>query len=206
VVASGGEDGTVCIWKVESGWFDGWGAEGWEAKDFDPVVRIDASLRKIGQVAWHPTAQHVLASASAEHTIKLWDLNATEKAQITLAGHNDAIQSVAWDPTGQLIATTCRDRKLRLFDPRASTEAIRAVDGHGGIKGARVIWMGDRGRLATTGFSKMSERQLGLWDAGSLDNIKTIGLDQSSGVLMPFWSDNGILFIGSSRLLSYEPA
>jgi coronin-1B/1C/6 len=199
VVASAGEDGQVCVWKVEPGWFTGWGAEKWEPKDFDPVARIDASPRKIGQVAWHPTAKYVLASASGEHTIKLWDLNAPEKAQITLSGHNDAIQSMAWDPTGQLIATTCRDRKLRLFDPRAGTEAIRTADSHGGIKGARVIWMGDRGRLATTGFSKMSERQLGIWDASSLESIKMIGIDQSSGVLMPFWSDNGLLFVGQSH-------
>jgi coronin-1B/1C/6 len=192
----------VCLWKVESQWFDGWGVEGWDPKDFDPVLRIDASPRKVGQVSWHPTAKHVLASASGEHTVKLWDIGAPEHAQVTLSGHGDAIQSLAWDPVGSVLATTCRDRKLRLFDPRAGAEAIRIVDGHGGIKGARVIFMGDRGRLATTGFSKMSERQLSIWDAGSLDNIKTIGIDQSSGVLMPFWSDNGILFVGMWTFLA----
>ena len=62
--------------------------------------------------------------------------------------------------------------------------------------------MGDLDRIATTGFSKMSDRQVGLWEGGSLNNIKMTTIDQTSGVLMPFWSDNNILFLGTSRLMS----
>lgn len=200
IVASGGEDGKVCVWKVDASSFEDWGAEGWEPMDFDPVARIDASPRKIGQVLFHPTASHVLASASGEHTVKLWDLGAPESPQGTLGGHADAIQSLAWNPIGTLLVTTCRDRKLRLFDPRSGPDAVRTVDGHGGIKGARAVWMGDRDRIATTGFSKMSDRQLSVWDGGSLANIKTVTIDQSSGVMMPFWSDNGLLFLGELYL------
>lgn len=58
--------------------------------------------------------------------------------------------------------------------------------------------MGDRDSIATTGFSKMSDRQVAIWETGGLSNIKTMSIDQSSGVLMPFWSDNNILFIGTS--------
>ena len=62
--------------------------------------------------------------------------------------------------------------------------------------------MGDRDRIATTGFSKMSDRQAAIWETGSLSNVKTITIDQTSGVLMPFWTDNNILFLGA--LLSPE--
>lgn len=185
------------IWNVDSSAFEGWGQEGWVPRDFDPVLRIDGSARKIGQVMWHPTAKNIVASASGEHTVKLWDLANPEDARTTLGGHNDAIQSMAFDPTGTLLATTSRDRKLRLFDPRAGGDAVRTADGHGGIKGARVVWMGDTGRIATTGFSKMSDRQVGIWDAGSLASIKNTTLDQSAGVVMPFWTDNHILFLGA---------
>lgn len=198
IVASGGEDGNVMIWKVDDRIFDGWAEDGWEApRDFDPVARIPASPKKIGQVAWHPTAAHVLASASGEHTVKLWDLTSGDgEVRAILSGHLDAIQSIAFNAVGTVLATTCRDRKLRLFDPRTGGEPVRVTDGHGGVKGARVVWMGEMDRVATTGFSKMSDRQVGIWETGGLGNVKLTSLDQSSGVVMPFWSDNNILFLG----------
>lgn len=72
---------------------------------------------------------------------------------------------------------------------------MRVGDGHAGIKSSRVVWMGEQDRIATTGFSKMSSRELGVWDTGSLANLKTITVDQTAGVLMPFYSDNNILFV-----------
>jgi coronin-1B/1C/6 len=184
------------IWQVDSSAFEDWNTDGWEPQDFGPVLRIAASQRKVGQVLWHPAAQHVLASAVGDHTVKLWDLGAPESPRAVLAGHGDTIQSLAFSPTGQIIATTSRDRKLRLFDARAGGEAVRVGEGHGGIKGARVVWMGDRDRIATTGFSRMSDRQVSVWETGGLKSVKTIALDQSAGVVMPFWSDNNILFLG----------
>jgi len=158
-------------------------------------------------VQFHPTASHVIATASGDQVVKLWDLNNTDDPRAVLSGHMDAIQSIAFNPSGTLLATTCRDRKIRIFDPRSGPTAVRITDGHGGIKGARVTWMGDRDSLATTGFSKMSDRQLSIWETASLGNIKTVSIDQSSGVIMPFWSDNGLLFLagkGDGNIRYYE--
>lgn len=209
VVASAGEDGKVMIWKVEEYAFEGWGQEHWEPQDFDPVARIDVSPRRVGQVLFHPTANNVLASTTGDHTVKLWDLENSENARSVFTGHGDAIQSLAFNPSGNLLVTTCRDRKIRLFDPRAGGDAVRVGEGHGGIKGARVTWMGDRDSIATTGFSKMSDRQVGVWETGGLSNVKMMTIDQTSGVLMPFWSDNNILFLagkgdGNIRYYEYE--
>lgn len=209
LVCSAGDDGQILLWKVEDSVFEGWGADKWVPQDFDPVLRIGASNRRVGQVLFHPTAKHVVAGATGDHVVKLWDIGSPEEPQRILGGHNDAIQSFAFDFSGNLIATTSRDRKLRVFDVRAGGDAVRMTDGHGGIKGARVVWMGNQDRIATTGFSKMSDRQIGLWDTSGLKNVKMITVDQSSGVLMPFYSDNNILFVagkgdGNIRYYEYE--
>jgi coronin-1B/1C/6 len=195
VVASGGDDGKIMIWKVEDSAFDSWGQEHWVPQDFEPVARIDGSARRIGQVLFHPTANHVLAAASGDHVVKLWDLGKPESPMSTLGGHGDVIQSLAFNAVGSTLVTTCKDKKIRLFDPRTGGDPVRVAEGHTGIKGARVVWMGEKDTFATTGFSKMSDRQVGIWDAGGLKEIKMITLDQSVGVTMPFWSDNGILFL-----------
>ena len=35
-----------------------------------------------------------------------------------LSCHNDIIQSISWNRDGSLFSTTCKDKKLRIIDPR----------------------------------------------------------------------------------------
>ena len=50
--------------------------------------------------------------------------------------------------------------------------------------------MGEHNRIVTTGFSRMSDRQIALWEPG---NGSPIGgftiIDSISGVCMPFWGE-----------------
>lgn len=71
--------------------------------------------------------------------------------------------------------------------------------------------MGEHNRIATTGFSRMSDRQIALWEPGQ---DKPIGgftnLDSISGVCMPFWDDaTSCLYLagkgdGNIRYFEYE--
>lgn len=165
------------------------------------------AYRKIGQVMFHPTASNVVAAAGGDHVIKLFDIE-SQKEHSSLGGFTDSIQSLDFDWTGSTLAATCRDRKLRIFDPRAGGEAVQVADSHPGIKGSRIIWCGSTNRLATTGFSKTSDRQLWLWDSQNIKTpVKQTLIDTSSGVMMPFWSDNSIIFLagkGDGNVRYYE--
>lgn len=165
------------------------------------------SYRKIGQVLFHPTASNVVAAAGGDHTIKLWDIQ-SQQDRSTLTGFSDAIQALDFDWTGNTLIATCRDRKLRTFDSRKGGAAVQTTEGHPGIKGSRVIWCGSTDRVITTGFSKTSDRQMFLWDSKNLTKpLKTVSVDTSSGVIMPFWSDNSIVFLagkGDGNVRYYE--
>ena len=63
---------------------------------------------------------------------------------------------------GSLLATTCKDKKLRLLDPRTG-EIVQQGSSHQGTKASKVAYIGNTGTLFTTGFSKFSDRQLAVW-------------------------------------------
>ncbi|KAK4692143.1 hypothetical protein P7C70_g9193, partial [Phenoliferia sp. Uapishka_3] len=210
LIASAGEDGRVAITRIDDTILrDGWSGDAGEVRDLEPMMKFNAHGRKAGHVLWHPTANGILASASTE--VKIWDVEAGQAA-FTSEIHSDMVQSLDWDFVGSTYATTCKDKKLRLFDPRSGSSAVTVADSHSGIKGSRVAWMGSLDRIVTTGFSRTSERQVYVWDSRELTKgpIKTLTIDQSSGTLMPFWNaGNNVLFLagkgdGNIRYYEYE--
>lgn len=146
---------------------------------------LTPTRRKVGQVLFNPAAENVLASASGDFTIKLWDVESGQSHQVLR--HNDIVQSLTWNATGTLLATTSRDKKLRVWDVRQE-RPVSENPGHAGAKNSRAVWMGEHNRVATTGFSRMSERQIALWEPGNPEPIGGFTmLDSISGVCMPFY-------------------
>lgn len=159
-----------------------------DIQDVAPASRLSGHTRKVGHVQFNPAAQNVLASSSGDYSIKLWDIDA-ESSKLVLK-HGDIVQSLSWSGDGKYLTTTCRDKKLRVWDVRQEKPVVETL-AHSGAKAQRAVWMGDHDRIATTGFSKMSDRQLGLWDVRAcrepLDGFTM--LDQMSGVCIPFWDE-----------------
>jgi coronin-7 len=86
---------------------------------------------------------------------------------------------------------------------------LQSGDCHQGVKPSRVLWLGKLNVIATTGFSKMRERQLGIWDPSNLSKslVMTI-LDSSTGVIDLHY-DNDINFLylvgkGDATVRVYE--
>ncbi|KAL9021200.1 MAG: hypothetical protein Q9185_001601 [Variospora sp. 1 TL-2023] len=183
--------------------------EGEDPKDVGPLKQLTGHSRKVGHVLFNPAAANVLATSSGDYTVKIWDVEAGSP-RLTLR-HTDIVQSLSWSANGSLVVTTSRDKKLRIWDVRQEAPA-HTVPGHAGAKNSRVTWMGEQDRIATTGFSKMSDRQLGLWDLR--DPKEPVGgfhmLDSISGVCMPFWDEaTKCLYLagkgdGNIRYFEYE--
>ncbi|RFU72562.1 hypothetical protein TARUN_9693, partial [Trichoderma arundinaceum] len=206
IIASASEDGKVFIWEVPQDFTLYTDAE--VTPDVSPVSKLGGHTRKVGQVLFNPAAENILASASGDFTIKLWDIG-TGQSHLTLQ-HTDIVQSLSWNASGNLLVTTSRDKKIRVWDVRQE-KPVHEAAGHTGAKNSRAVWLGEHNRFATTGFSKMSERQIALWEPGRSDPIGGFThLDAISGVCMPFWDEgSNCLYLagkgdGNIRYFEYE--
>lgn len=188
LIASGSDDGKVFLWRVPENFTVRPEADADDIQDLAPIGKLSGHPKKIGHVLFNPAAENVLATASGDYTVKIWDIEAGAP-KLTL-NIGDIVQSQSWSANGSLLVTTSRDKKLRIWDVRQERPA-HETNGHTGAKNSRAVWLGERDRIATTGFSKMSDRQLALWDIRAvrepINGFKT--LDSISGVCMPFWDD-----------------
>ena len=70
----------------------------------------------------------LLASASWDNTIKLWDPHTGEHLR-TLEGHSSEVTSVAFSPDGGFLASASDDDTIKLWDPHTG-EHLRTLEGH----------------------------------------------------------------------------
>ncbi len=63
----------------------------------------------------------MLASASEDRTVRLWDTKTAEEKQV-LKGHGDSVGAVAFSPDGTMLASASLDRTVRLWDAKAGKE------------------------------------------------------------------------------------
>jgi WD40 repeat protein len=87
--------------------------------------RLDGHTRTVISVNFSPDGQ-LLASASDDNTIKLWQLDGT--LITTLEGHSNRIRSVKFSPSGQLIASASYDGTIRLW--RRDGTLINVLQAH----------------------------------------------------------------------------
>ncbi|KAJ8678987.1 hypothetical protein QAD02_014774 [Eretmocerus hayati] len=200
------DDGMIRLWNIPS--------TGLKEPTNAPDHTIEAHTDKIYLIKFHPLAADVLASASYDMTVKIWNLESlkSDKSinnEITLTGHTDQIFSLAWSPCGQYLATACKAGKLRIYKPRSNDTPIREGKGPVGTRGARVIWALDGRYLVVMGFDKVSERQILVFKADNLNApLNTVGLDVSPAILMPYYDDDSSTLLltgrGDSTIYAFE--
>ncbi|NXL77459.1 CORO6 protein, partial [Leptocoma aspasia] len=200
VIASASEDTTVMVWQIP---------------DYvpvrnitEPVVTLEGHSKRVSIISWHPTARNVLLSAGCDNLVILWNVGTGEMLLALDDMHTDLIYNVGWNRNGSLLVTTCKDKKVRVIDPRKQQIIAEKTKPHDGTRPIRAIFVAD-GKIFTTGFSRMSERQLGLWDLNNFEEpIALQEMDTSNGVLLPFYdADSSIVYLcgkGDSSIRYFE--
>jgi len=81
------------------------------------LVGRDGHLDAINSIAFNPSEDVLVATASADNTIGIWDLRHIKEKVHTLEGHSDAVTALAWHPqeTG-ILASASYDRRILFWD------------------------------------------------------------------------------------------
>lgn len=117
-VVSGSNDKTVRLCNIT------------ERRCLPPVGRQeDAHDGWVYSVAFHPefSQRQIIASASYDHTIKLWDVSQLPATCKTLTGHGGAVVSIAFSPDGKQLASGSEDDTIRLWD-LSNIDKIKCID------------------------------------------------------------------------------
>ncbi|KAJ1966829.1 Lissencephaly-1 [Dimargaris xerosporica] len=114
----------------------------------------------ITRVRFHPVF-NVLATASEDTTIKIWDYE-TGEFERTLKGHTKAVQDIDFDPKGNFLVSCSADLTIRIWDLSNDYKCIKTLFGHDHcVSCVRYLPSGDK--LVSTS----RDKTIRVWEASS---------------------------------------
>ncbi|XP_040372968.1 U4/U6 small nuclear ribonucleoprotein PRP4-like protein [Rosa chinensis] len=108
----------------------------WSMPQVTKVATLKGHTERLTDVAFSPVQNHLLATASADRTARLW--NSEGAHLMTFGGHLDRLARIAFHPSGKyldfhpdgsLVATAGLDALARVWDLR-SGRSILTLEGH----------------------------------------------------------------------------
>ncbi|NWZ41364.1 CORO7 protein, partial [Brachypodius atriceps] len=200
-LAVAGEDARIRLWRIPEG--------GLQETLQEPETVLQGHTEKIYSIRFHPMASDLLVSSSYDMTVRIWELSAGREV-LCLQGHTDQIFSMAWSLDGKKLATVSKDGRIRLYEPRRSSQPQQEGPGPEGGRGARLVWVCGGDYLLVSGFDSRSERRILLYRAQALPEgpLSVLGLDVAPSTLLPFYDeDTSVVFLtgkGDTRVFLYE--
>lgn len=156
-----------------------------------PWQEVTGHEDEVLALAWNSNGKW-LASASKDHTIRIWD-NESGQIMTILEGHTDSVRDIAWTADGSKLASASHDDTIRLWDATHLLEVQRSMEVHGSFEPRRleaygilsndeqdvytVAWHPDGKWLASAG----DGGELRLWNASNGQHVVTVPKDAQAG-------------------------
>ncbi|XP_040866995.1 WD40 repeat-containing protein HOS15 isoform X3 [Glycine max] len=124
----------------------------WSMKQDTYLHDLREHSKEIYTIRWSPTGpgtnnpnhKLVLASASFDSTVKLWDVE-LGKLMYSLDGHRHPVYSVAFSPNGDYLVSGSLDRSMHIWSLRDG-KIVKTYTGNGGI--FEVCWNKEGDKIA----------------------------------------------------------
>ncbi len=188
---SGGIDGTIRLWDLETGkslqqfqqgavvWSVAPSPGGrdvysagknmikiWDLDTKKEIGTLDGHQGNIGCVAISRDGRFAL-SGSVDKTMRLWNL-ASRKEQNRFLGHTDIVRTVAFVSAGRRAVSGSHDGTIRLWDLETGNE-LRCYKGHSGSVHCAVVSPNGR-RILSGG----TDKHIRIWDLETGQELHTI--------------------------------
>ncbi|KAL6051576.1 Coronin-like protein crn1 [Balamuthia mandrillaris] len=200
LVATASQDGKAYLWQIPE--------EGLTQHLTQPLRAFAGHPSRLILLQFHPLADNVMVTVGADKEVVFWDVEQGEEKLRLPKEHKGLLSDLSWNYDGSLVATICKDKALRIFDPRSSsmTGQITAFDG---ARGGKCSWMGKMDKILVTGHTRQSERETAIFDPRNLSQrLFTQGGEPSPSPVFPiFDEDSNVVFLvgkGDGNIKMFE--
>ncbi|KAI9571392.1 WD40-repeat-containing domain protein [Boletus coccyginus] len=157
-----------------------------------PAAHVLTGHRQsITRVAFHPQYS-LLASASEDATVKIWDWE-TGEFERTLKGHQKGVNDVEFDHKGQFLVTCSSDLFIKIWDSQNEWKNIKTLTGHDHAVSCARFLPGDQFVVSASW-----DHSIRIFDVASAHLVRTI-IGHADWVRYVVPSDDGRLLASASK-------